>query len=103
MNAHGLSDSHLNIIRSILHPYADKLTQVGLFGSRATGTYRPHSDIDMVLYGAISEAEVAHLSTVFSDSLLPFTVDLHAYHLITYPPLKAHIDAVMLPLIQQPF
>jgi hypothetical protein len=32
---------------------------------------------------------------------LPVTVDLQADALITYPPLKAHIDAVMRPLFER--
>ncbi len=98
MTVHGLSDDHAEIIRNVLQPFATQIDRVGLFGSRATGTHRPDSDIDLILYGALQEADVARIITRFSESLLPFTVDVHAYHLISYPPLKAHIDAVMRPL-----
>lgn len=62
------------------------------------GTYRPNSDIDLVLYGPVPETVVTDLKNAFEESILPMRVDVVAYDLITYPPLKAHIDAVMQPL-----
>ena len=67
---------------------------------RLLGTHRPASDIDLVLYGTLDEAEAERIVTLFSESLLPYTVDVQVYHLITYPPLKTHIDASMLPLFE---
>jgi uncharacterized protein len=91
---HGLKDEHISLILDTLKPYADKITQVGLFGSRATGTYRDHSDIDLVLYGTLDEADLDHLHTLFDESPLPMAVDVKLYHLIDYQPLKEHIDSV---------
>jgi predicted nucleotidyltransferase len=98
MTNHGLNDKQLATIRQILAPFATQIERVGLFGSRATGRYRSDSDIDMVLYGTLDEKTVDRIITLFNESSLPMKVDIQAYHLITYPPLKAHIDAVMLPL-----
>jgi len=95
MNNHGLNKEQLNIIKEILRPYAQDIEKVGLFGSRATGKYRPNSDIDMVLYGDIDEKTLDHIWTLFEESLLPVKLDVAAYNLIDYPPLKAHIDEVM--------
>jgi len=98
MTNHGLDSNQLNIIRSILSPYAEYIDLAGLFGSRATGSYRPNSDIDMVLYGQIDEETTDRIWTIFDESLLPVKVDINTYDLIKYPPLKAHIDSVMEPL-----
>ena len=98
MNNHGLTDGQLRIITDIMRPFTDKITTVGLFGSRATGTYRDNSDIDIVLYGHLSEADIDRLYTIFEESSLPLKVDVTAFDLIDYPPLKAHIMAVMRPL-----
>ncbi len=92
MNNHGLNDLQLNAIKKILAPFASKIQQVGLFGSRATGAYRLNSDIDLVVYGNLNEAEQNRLYTLFKDSNLSINVDVNVYHLITYPPLKQHID-----------
>jgi predicted nucleotidyltransferase len=98
MASHGLTPAQLEIIRHILRPFAEEIETVGLFGSRATGTYRPESDIDLVIYGAVSEATLARLHRLFQESALPFTVDIQGYEHIAYPPLKEHIDRVMKPL-----
>ena len=101
MPAHGLSERHIGIIRAILAPYADRVTRVDLFGSRATGAYRPESDIDMVLRGTLDEAAIATIRRLLDDSLLPYKIDLCAYDLIGYSPLRAHIDLVAKTLLTQ--
>lgn len=100
-NNHGLSDFQLGIILNVLHPYADKIQSVGLFGSRATGKFRPNSDIDMVLYGTLTEPEINRIWTEFEDSYLPMSVDVYAYGLIDNPVFKSHIDAVLQILFTQ--
>jgi predicted nucleotidyltransferase len=95
---HGLTPLQQKIIKEILQPFANQIDKVGLFGSRATGLYRNNSDIDMVIYGDLKEDDVNRLWTLFDSSPLPIKVDIQAYSLITYPPLKKHIDEVMKPL-----
>lgn len=101
MEGHGLTAHQLRIIRDVLTPYAATIQRAGLFGSRASGTARPNSDIDLVLYGPLTEAVVDRLWTLFAESGLAVTVDVAAYDLIDYPPLKSHIDQIMQPLFEQ--
>ncbi len=101
MSHHGLTSQNLEAIKSILRPYATKIEKVALFGSRAVGTYRENSDIDMVIYGDLKESDIDRLYTLFDESTLPVKVDVNAYNLVDYPPLKAHIDTVMYPLLLQ--
>lgn len=89
---HGLQDKQLNIIKEILKNFASSIDKVCLFGSRATGSYKNYSDIDLVIYGDISDKNIDRLRTIFFESGLPYKVDINAYHLINYPPLKNHID-----------
>jgi|APTNR8051073442_1049403.scaffolds.fasta_scaffold18129_3 predicted nucleotidyltransferase len=98
---HGLSETNLATIRGIFAPFADKIAQVGIFGSRATGTYRNNSDIDLVVYGKITQTDIDRIWTLFDTSNLPIKVDIIAYDLISYPKLKAHIDSFMVPLFTQ--
>lgn len=98
---HGLTPQQVQIVRDVLAPYAAQITQVGLFGSRAKGTARPNSDIDLVLYGPLSEAVVDRIWTLFVDSSLAVAVDIIAYDLIDTPALKSHIDQVMQPLFER--
>jgi predicted nucleotidyltransferase len=52
--------------------------QVAVFGSRATGRARPHSDLDLLFITPprLSWAQRAALRDAFEASDLPFTVDL---------------------------
>lgn len=98
---HGLSDRQLAVLKQILALYAEEITSVDLFGSRATGDYRPNSDVDLVLRGGIKEKQIDRLWTLFHESNLPISVDVKSYELTTYPPLKAHMDKVCKTLFTQ--
>lgn len=98
---HGLREHHICIIRDILAPYAEHIKRVDLFGSRATGRYRPESDIDMVVHGAITHDDVARIRRLLDETVLPYKIDLLVYHLIDYPPLRARIDADAKQLLTQ--
>ena len=89
---HGLSDSQLQILKGILRECPAPVESVSLFGSRATGAYKSNSDIDLVLYGAIDSDSIDRLWTLLHESNLPYKVDITAYQLTNYPPLKAQID-----------
>lgn len=99
MTQHGLTEDQIEIITAILRPYADKIQTVGLFGSRAQGTYRTNSDIDMAIDGTLTEDDIDRLYTLFDESLLPFKVDVNALNLIDYRPLKDHVETVFYPLL----
>lgn len=90
---HGLTPAHLTVIRDILSPWANVIERVAVFGSRATGRYKTYSDIDLVIYGhGIEQKTIDRLWTLFSESSLPYKVDIVAYELINEAPFKAHID-----------
>jgi len=97
-STHGLTDAQLDVIKHILRPFAAKMDRVGLFGSRATGNYRENSDIDLVIYGTLSQEDTDRLWTLFDDSNLSIKVDVHTYQLIAYAPLKDHVDEEMIVL-----
>jgi predicted nucleotidyltransferase len=77
-----------------LASFADNISSVGVFGSRATGVARENSDIDLVIYGSLDSKSERRLWTLLEDSHLPVPVDLVVYSRIDNPLLKAHIDAV---------
>ena len=84
----------VDLIRSILCPFAERIERAAIFGSHATGRARANSDIDLVLYGSLSTGDVDRLWTIFHESALSVAVDVVAYNEALYPPLKRHIDAV---------
>ncbi len=97
-DSYGLSGEDRAIIREILGQAGDKIEAVSVFGSRAQGTYRPNSDIDLVLFGKVDDPLCARLSTLFRESSLSISVDVKSYDSIAYTPLRAHIDQAARPL-----
>lgn len=91
----GLSEQHRRIISEIFSKYPD-VTRVLVYGSRAKGTNRPGSDIDMTITesGDVSPGTLFKLINDFDDSLLPFSVDLSVFSSLTNPDLIAHIQRV---------
>lgn len=95
---HGLSKSQVKLILACLARNHVEAGQAGLFGSRATGKYRPNSDIDLVIYGLSDETSADRIYTELNDSSLPMKVDVVSYNHVAHDALKAHIEAVMKPI-----
>ena len=72
-----LSPEHFQITKDILAQHLPS-RQVCIFGSRAQGTARPTSDLDVLILGtkALHPSHRAELKLAFSESNLPFFVDL---------------------------
>jgi predicted nucleotidyltransferase len=72
-----LRDDHLAIIKNILKARVPE-REVLAFGSRVTGRARPTSDLDLAVLGEepLSFERIAHLKDDFSESNLPFKVDV---------------------------
>ena len=90
---HGLSAATVAKIYSVLVKYAG-VQQAILYGSRAKGTYRVGSDIDLTL---LTNAELStkdllsRITEDLDDLNLPYTIDLSFYKEIEDPDLTAHI------------
>ena len=89
---HGIEEKYLKTIKNLVAKNSCNIQKVGLYGSRATGKYSKTSDIDLVIYGNISEQQQSRLFTCFLESMIPYKVDITAYSLITSKALKSHID-----------
>jgi predicted nucleotidyltransferase len=68
---------HLACTQAILHKHLPG-REVWAFGSRVTGKAKPISDLDICILGAtpLPYESVAHLRQAFSDSDIPYPVDL---------------------------
>ena len=67
-----------------------------IFGSRAKGTYKKGSDIDIAIKGReIDHKLVMALSSRFNEETsMPYFFDIVHYDALTDPELRAHIDRV---------
>lgn len=99
-NAFGLTDRDMNTVEDIFRKYPDIQTVV-IFGSRAKGTYKHGSDIDLaVMDQGITDTLIRNIQSEFEDSSLPYFVDLINYHNLTHSDLKNHIDRIGVPFYQ---
>jgi len=71
---------HWNIIKSILQKYPYTFYA---FGSRTKGTQRKHSDLDICFIEPIPYNIQAHIEEDFTESDLPFKVDVGDFNLMT--------------------
>lgn len=74
------------------HPQVEEAV---LYGSRAKGSYRNGSDIDLTLRGANLDMNLLYqLFQEIDDLLLPWPVDLSIYDHLRDPDLVEHIQRV---------
>lgn len=89
---YGLSEVQLQQIVDFIKQYPE-VEEAVLFGSRAIGTFKEASDVDIALKGE----QVTHTLAVKmkfnieEDTFLPFFFDFIAYPVITNEKLKEHI------------
>lgn len=87
MNAVGqldLTADHRRLVLGILETHLPRGSVVWVFGSRATGRARPLSDLDLAIDAGrcLTLDETASLAEAFSDSDLPYKVDIVDWHVI---------------------
>lgn len=91
---YGLSNRTLQKIQSVLSHYP-QVERAILYGSRATGTYRNGSDIDLTLYGdALTHSILSRIDTELDDLLLPYTIDLSIFDQIDNPVMVEQIQRI---------
>ena len=70
-----------------------KIEKVILYGSRAKGTFKPFSDVDITLVGGdLSTTDLADTINTIDDLLLPYMFDVSLYHKLKSPELIDHIN-----------
>jgi uncharacterized protein len=91
---HGLSETTVERIRGVLAHFPEVENAV-LYGSRAKGTHRPGSDIDLTLCGSgLGKTQLARIDEEMDDLLLPYQMDLSLFASLTHPALLDHIRRV---------
>jgi len=92
---YGLLESDL---RQIIDAVATQpeIEQLILFGSRAKGTYKPGSDVDLAIKGtAVTYDTVLYLADLLNEQKpLPYFFDVIDYQSIQEPELIKHINKV---------
>ena len=91
---YGIPESDLNALISELKKNTE-IDEIILFGSRAKGTFRIGSDIDIALKGGnLKLNDILDATLVIDKLLLPYKLDLVIYTRIEEPALIEHINRV---------
>ena len=90
----GISSGDMDRLKLVFEQES-ALSEVILYGSRAKGTHRPGSDIDLTLKGtSLTTKWLVELSCKIDDLLLPYEVDLSIFDHIENQDLVDHINRV---------
>lgn len=89
---YGLKDSELTNLKT-LFAKNDRIERVILYGSRAKGTYKPFSDVDITLVGSeLTHSDLNRIILDIDDLLLPYMFDISIFHTLKNPDLIDHIN-----------
>lgn len=88
----GLKQLHINAINCIFSQYPE-IVMVIIYGSRAKGTFRKGSDIDLTLIeNKLTFSQLMEIENKIDDLLLPYKIDLSQKRKISDPELINHIN-----------
>ena len=91
----GLPEPVSQKIRTVFSRYP-QVEEAILYGSRAQGTYKNGSDIDLTLRGGddLTLNVLCKIANDLDDLYLPYTIDLSIFHGISDPDMIRHIQRV---------
>jgi predicted nucleotidyltransferase len=91
---YGLSTTTVERLQNTLLHYPE-VEKAVLYGSRAMGTYRPGSDIDLTLCSdELNHTLLTQINNELDDLLLPYQIDLSLMASLSHPALLDHIRSV---------
>lgn len=91
---HGLSERTVELVSRVFERHPE-VQQAILFGSRAKGTFKSGSDIDLALFGAgLTQKSLNRLYEEFDDLPIPYEFSLVIFDEIKDAEVLAHIKRV---------
>ncbi|MFH1097069.1 MAG: nucleotidyltransferase domain-containing protein [Candidatus Desantisbacteria bacterium] len=90
----GLKEKIIEQIKSVFVNYP-QVEEVILYGSRAKGSFKNGSDIDITLKGSgLNRLVISKISRDLDDLFLPYSFDLSIFEQISNPDIVDHIKRV---------
>jgi len=88
---YGLDDEEMKMMHDIFAQTVN-IDKVILYGSRAKGTYKPFSDVDITLVGdQLTEEDLTDVMFRLDESSLPYFCDVSLFKNLSSPDLISHI------------
>jgi predicted nucleotidyltransferase len=92
----GLSDKSLQAIANVVYSN-ERVQEAKIFGSRAIGTFRAGSDIDICLIGEeLTLSDLNRISSELDELNIPEMIDLVNFRTIKNENLIKHINTIAL-------
>ena len=92
VNLFGLNTEQFGLLRSIFSAHTE-INSVYIYGSRAMGTNKERSDLDLILMDKNADRfTIGKLLFEINNSDLPYTVDLQNFYALKNPALIQHIQ-----------
>lgn len=96
-----LSPPQISMLGEVFRRHAE-ITRVVLFGSRAKGTARPNSDIDLAVAGCAAPLQIEALAEELDQLPLPYLFDVQAIENVRNAKLAEHIKRVGIEIYRAP-
>lgn len=98
----GLRDSDMALIANAARSIPG-IRQVVLFGSRAKGTHKPGSDVDLAIKGdnLDHDSAIRMAGILNEETSMPYFFDVVNYETVTETLLKEHVDRVGMVLYER--
>ena len=91
---YGLKEETIDKINEVFSKYSE-IKKVIIYGSRAKGSYKNGSDIDLTLIGEnIKLEQLNKIDNELDNLMLPYSFDLSAYKELINKEFIEHIDRV---------
>ena len=91
MNDFGLSRNTIDIINNYFKNIPE-ISMVKIYDSRALGTFRKGSDIDLAIFGNINSSLITKIRSEIDELPTPYMFDITDYNTIGNIKLKTRID-----------
>lgn len=89
---YGLTDSEMQVLHE-LFAENEKIEQVILYGSRAKGTYKPFSDVDITIVGkGLTRLDIDRLHATLDKSPIPYIFDIFVFDTLKNENLKENVS-----------
>lgn len=89
----GLNSSTIDLMKGVFIRHKD-IQKVVIFGSRAKGTYKKNSDIDLAIFGIVDNLVIEFIAGELDELPLPYKFDVKSFENIVNAELKEHISRV---------
>ena len=88
----GITENEFSILINIISKF-ENVEKGVVYGSRAKGTHKPFSDVDLTLEGEnLSSDDILHIADMLEESPLPYLFDLSNFNTLTNQNLISHIE-----------